>query len=148
MNDDLNRLENWLEPLINKLSTAERAKLARSIGTELRKSNQARIKAQRNVDGTPYAPRRSQHMSNRIKRRAMFRQLRQNKYMRLATNANRVSIGFTANVSKVARVHHYGLRDKVRKDGPDVQYEKRELLGFSKEDEALIMDKVIEHLGI
>lgn len=147
MNDDLNRLENWLEPLINKLSTAERAKLARSIGTELRKSNQARIKAQRNVDGTPYAPRKQQK-TGRIKRRAMFYKLRQSKYLKIKTTPNSVAIGFFSSVASIARVHHYGLRDRVRPNGPDVQYEKRELLGFSKDDEALIMDKVIEHLGI
>lgn len=148
MTDELNQLENWLQPLINKLNTAERAKLARKVGTALRRSQQQRIKSQRNPDGTPYAPRKSQEYQGRIKRKAMFQKLRQAKHMRLNTTPNSVSIGFIGNVAKIAQVHQYGLRDRVRPGGPTVQYEKRELLGFTKADEELVMDLVIDHLGL
>ncbi len=145
MSDDLTQLEEWITPLLNKLTRTERGKLARKIGTALRRSNQDRIKAQRNVDGTPYAPRKQQK-TGRIKRRAMFYKLRQSKYLKIKTTPNSVAVGFFGSVASIARVHHYGLRDRVRPNGPDVQYEKRELLGFSKEDEAMITDIVLEFL--
>ncbi|WP_415843094.1 hypothetical protein [Yersinia entomophaga] len=32
------------------------------------------------------------------------------------------------------RVHHYGLRDKISRNGPTVKYERRQLLGLTDGD--------------
>lgn len=145
MSDDLTQLEEWITPLLNKLTTQERGKLARKLGIALRRSNQDRIKAQQNPDGRPYAPRKRQKQGH-IKRRAMFAKLRQNKYLQVKTNPQSVTVAFFGNVANIARVHHYGLRDRVRPSGPQVQYEQRRLLGFSNADINLITDTVLEHL--
>ena len=58
--DSLQQLEDWAAPLLAKISPAEQRKLVRSIATDLRRRQVARIKAQRNPDGTPYAPRKKQ----------------------------------------------------------------------------------------
>jgi len=58
MSNDLERLETWATPLLNKLSAGERRNLARKIAIALRRSQQRRIKKQQNVDGSQYEPRK------------------------------------------------------------------------------------------
>ncbi len=59
MNEDLQRLENWVAPLLQQLQPAQRSRLARTVGTVLRRAQQQRIGAQKNPDGSPYAARRN-----------------------------------------------------------------------------------------
>ena len=143
---DLNRLETWAAPLLEKLEPGERRKLARTIATDLRRSQRQRIAEQKNPDGSSYAPRRAQQKTGRIRRRAMFAKLRTTKYLKQKYNANAVSVGFFGRIANIARVHQYGLRDKVAKDGPEIQYEQRELLGFTDRDIDLIQQHLIDHL--
>ncbi len=89
MSDDLQQLESWLTPLINKLSPKERRVLAREVARDLRIANRERIKAQTNPDGTPYEPRSEiRGRSGRIRRKAMFTKLRTAKYLRIKTTAD------------------------------------------------------------
>lgn len=145
--DDLTQLENWVTPLLEKLSPKERRVLAREVARDLRTANRERIKAQTNPDGTPFEPRTQlRSRSGAIRRKAMFTKIRTAKYLRLATNADSASIHFTGRVARIARVHHYGLRDRVEKGGPQHQYARRQLLGFSSQDQARIRDSLIDHL--
>ena len=148
MNDELERFENWLAPLIAGLSSGERLKLARNIGQKLRRSQSQRIAAQKNPDGSPFEPRKPQ--PNRDKkgriRRAMFNKMKAARYMRVQATPEAVGIGFTGRVARIARVHQEGLRDRVGRNGPEVQYPVRQLLGFSNEDAEMMRDAVIEHL--
>lgn len=77
----------------------------------------------------------------------MFTKIRSAKYLKQKHNASTVSVGFFGNVARIARVHQYGLRDRVAQNGPEVQYEKRELLGFTEQDKAMIEQLLIEHLA-
>ncbi|WP_161796817.1 phage virion morphogenesis protein [Halomonas sp. HG01] len=70
--DDLDQLEGWLAPLLERLSAKERKALSREMGLALRKSQRDRIRAQRNVDGTPYAPRKGKKHERRARRRLRF----------------------------------------------------------------------------
>lgn len=149
MNDDLNRFENWFSPLIAGLSSSERLKLARSIGQKMRRNQSQRIAAQKNPDGSEFEPRKEQPKNRQRKgkiRRTMFNKLKAAKFMRVQATSESVGIGFTGRVARIARVHQLGLRDRVQKYGPEFQYPKRELLGFSQEDEEKMRDAVIEHL--
>ncbi|QEW06359.1 phage virion morphogenesis protein [Nitrincola iocasae] len=143
---DLNHVERWAGVLIEKLAPAERKKLARSLATDLRRSTRERITAQRNPDGSAYAPRRGQAKTGRVRRKAMFQKLRTTKYLKSKYNAKGVSVGFFDRIAKLARVHQFGLRDRIARRGPQVKYERRELLGFSTQDVNLINDGLIEHL--
>lgn len=58
MSDDLSRLEDWAGALLSRLSAAERRQLNVSIARDLRRSQQRRIKANRNPDGSAYALRK------------------------------------------------------------------------------------------
>ncbi|UBX30093.1 MULTISPECIES: phage virion morphogenesis protein [Arsenophonus] len=58
MDETLRRFEAELTALLSHLTTAERKKLARSIGQRLRQSQFARLRAQQNPDGSPFTPRK------------------------------------------------------------------------------------------
>jgi phage virion morphogenesis protein len=55
--DQLQQLEEWVAPLLAKLEPAERKKLARTVGIKLAASQRDRIRAQKNPDGSRFAPR-------------------------------------------------------------------------------------------
>lgn len=145
--DDLTRLESWVTPLLAKLQPAERRQLARKVATALRRSQQRRIARQQNPDGTAYAPRRAQSRQGRIKRKAMFVKLRQVKFMKASSDPGGVSVGFMGRVSRIARVHQLGLNDQASPGGADVNYQRRELLGFSSADLELTESMLLEHLS-
>lgn len=150
MADDLRALEGWAEALLNRLQPAERRKLNQSIARNLRRSQQQRIAAQRNPDGTPFAPRKPRDTlrakQGRIKRK-MFTKLRQARYLKLQSDSGSIAIGFLGRVARLARVHQYGLRDRAERGAPDVQYARREQLGFTNADIELIRDQLLEHLA-
>lgn len=147
--DDLTALETWAAPLLARLQEGERRKLARKIGTALRRSQSQRIGKQQAPDGTPYAPRNQQlrDKAGRVKRKKMFAKLRQAKFLKVSASPNEVSVGFMGRVSRIARVHQEGLAEQVRSGGPKARYEQRVLLGFSIEDRQLIRDHLQNHLA-
>ncbi|AQU84928.1 MULTISPECIES: phage virion morphogenesis protein [unclassified Halomonas] len=147
MSDDLQQLDNWLTPLIEKLSPKERRVLAREIARDLRIANRERIKAQTGPDGTPFEPRTQlRGRSGAIRRRTMFTKLRTAKYLKIKTNADEAAVGFIGRVNRIARIHHYGLRDRVEKGGPQHQYARRELVGITAADTDRIRYSVLNHL--
>lgn len=147
MSDDLQQLDSWLTPLIEKLSAKERRVLARNVARDLRIANRERIKAQTSPDGTPFEPR-TQLRGRRgaIRRKTMFNKIRTAKYLRIKTNADEAAVGFMGRVNRIARVHHYGLRDRVEKGGPQHQYARRELVGITAADRNRIAESVLNHL--
>lgn len=54
----LDTLEDWVAPLLAKLTPAARRSLALAVARDLRRSQAARIAAQRNPDGSRFEPRR------------------------------------------------------------------------------------------
>ncbi|WP_162618350.1 phage virion morphogenesis protein [Salinicola socius] len=68
----MTQLDEWVEPLLDKLEPAERKKLAREIGTALRKRQQQRIRKQKNPDGTPYPARVGKKKRRRARKRLRF----------------------------------------------------------------------------
>lgn len=147
MSDDLQQLDAWLTPLIDRLTPKERRVLARNVARDLRIANRERIKAQTSPDGTPFEPR-TQLRGRRgaIRRKTMFNKLRTAKYLRIKTNADEAAVGFMGRVNRIARVHHYGLRDRVEKGGPQHQYARRELVGITAADRNRIANSVLNHL--
>lgn len=146
--DDLTQLDDWLAQLLAKLTPAERRTLARRVATGLRRRQRERIKAQQNPDGSAYAPRKPQnrHQAGAIRRRGMFAKLRTAKYLRTRTGKDAAVAGFYGRIAHIARVHQYGLRDRVEPGGPRVQYPQRQLLGFSEDDREAIRDALLKHL--
>ncbi len=148
MNNDLQALETWAAALITKLNEGERRKLLVAVARDLRRSQSKRITTQRNPDGSAFAPRKPKDLrgkKGRIKSK-MFGKLKTARYLRTESTANGMSVGFVGRVSRIARVHQYGLKDRPERGQADVQYEKRQLLGFSGDELENIRNLLIDHL--
>ena len=151
----MERIEAWAGALLARLDPGQRRALARRVGIALRRSQSQRIGAQQNPDGSAYEPRKERPplrgQRGRVRRQAgaMMRKLRQARLLKVDASADQVAIGYAgAAISRVARVHQGGLRDRVeRKRGaPEVTYPKRVLLGFTEADSDTIMDMILEQL--
>ncbi|MGY2142219.1 phage virion morphogenesis protein [Pseudomonas azotoformans] len=151
MANDLEALETWAEVLLDRLEPAERIRLARNIGQALRRSQQKRVMAQENPDGTKFAPRKQRNLrgkQGRIRRKlTMFKKLRTASYLKASGDRNTVTVGFTGRIARIARVHQYGLKDRAERGAPDVQYEKREILGFMDADIEMVRNQLLSHFS-
>ncbi|WP_416140790.1 phage virion morphogenesis protein [Halomonas sp. HK25] len=149
MTDDLDAMESWAAPLLERLQPAERRKLARDIARALRKNQAGRIKAQKNPDGSPFEPRKPQARAQGggIRRSAMFTGIRKAKYLKGQARGDDARVGFFGRVSRIARVHQQGLRDNVDSNGPWHDYPERRLIGYSAADRALVRDMILDRLG-
>jgi len=145
----LQLVNDRLEALIRSLSAPARKEMARTIAKKLRASQQQNIQRQQAPDGTPFKPRKTQPVRSkkgRIKRE-MFAKLRTAKYMKTQASPNEAVIEFAGNVQRMARVHHYGLRDRPSHRGKEVQYEARPLLGIDAKGYDLIESLIMESLN-
>lgn len=218
--DELADFRRSVSGLLANLEPAPRARLLRRVARDLRRSQQARIAAQRAPDGAAWEkrkPRRPQKAAarpirflyrkpdgevrlvdmrswvrrgamltgfdreagavrtfraDRIARhlpaeggadsgpvprerrdglkpatRAMFRKLRADRHLKAGGGPDEAWVAFTGRAERIARIHHFGLRDRVAPGGPETDYPRRELLGFSPADEDAVMAAIIEHLA-
>ncbi|EAT9422651.1 phage virion morphogenesis protein, partial [Salmonella enterica subsp. enterica serovar Uganda] len=143
--DELHRVDDWLTALLANLEPTERQRMMRELAQELRRNQQNNIRLQRNPDGSGYEPRKvtARTKKGRIKRQ-MFSKLRTAKYLKTAANVDSASVQFAGKVQRIARVHHYGLRDRVSHKGPWIRYEERRLLGNNDKVEKQIYDVLVE----
>lgn len=148
MTDNLNALEDWAGALLAKLQPAERRKLNRTIARELRRSQQQRIAAQQNPDGSAYTPRKPRKDLRRGGRIKMFAKLRQAKHLKLQSDADSIALGITGRAGRIAHTHQHGLVDSVERGGPQVRYARRELLGFTEAELEMIRDRLLHHLAL
>nr|WP_093161679.1 phage virion morphogenesis protein [Variovorax sp. YR216] len=147
--DPLSVLEDWVAPLLARLTPPERRALARKVGQDLRRSQASRIAAQRNPDGSTYEPRKpgsSRQQQGRI-RRTMFNKLRTVRFLRLQASEEAVAIGFLGRPARIARVHQEGLRDAVKPGGAQYQYPARTLLGFTDFERERIRELLLAHIA-
>lgn len=145
--DNLQKVDDWLTALLANLEPAARGRMMRELAQQLRRNQQNNIRLQRNPDGTGYEPRRvtARTKKGRIKRQ-MFAKLRTTKYLKTAATADSASVEFVGQVQRIARVHHYGLRDRVSRRGPEVRYAERRLLGVDDEVEDRTRDILVRWL--
>lgn len=149
MSSNVLELANYLQPLLERLSVGERARLAKQIGRDLRKSQGKRISEQKNPDGSSYTPRRKRlrEQKGKIKRK-MFTKIKNTSNLKVLSNADSIAIGFVGRVARIARVHQEGLKDRAEKGAPDVVYPKRELLGFTEQDIKFVEDSFLKHIKL
>lgn len=140
-------LSDVIAPLLNKLSPVHRKIILRKIITQLRDSNQQRIKAQENPDGSAFAPRKVQPEVKglRNKRGPMFTKLRLNKHLRLQLYTNEATVGFSGRAGIIAQQHQEGSPDTSNRfPMPTTQ---RQLLGITANDEQQILSIVFDELS-
>ncbi|WP_234267758.1 phage virion morphogenesis protein [Klebsiella pneumoniae] len=145
---ELQEVDAWLDALLAGLEPAARKRMMRELAQQLRRSQQKNIRMQRNPNGTAYEPRRvtARTKQGRI-RRQMFAKLRTTKYLKAIASQDAARVEFESRVQRIARVHHYGLRDRVSRKGLVIRYAERQLLGINSEVKALIMDVLQEWLS-
>jgi len=146
--DELQRVDDWLTALLANLEPAARSRMMRQLAQQLRRTQQQNIRLQRNPDGSGYEPRRvtARSKKGRIKRQ-MFAKLRTTKYLKTTASADSASVQFDGKVQRIARVHHYGLRDRVSRKGPEVRYAERRLLGVNDEVETITREALLRWLA-
>ena len=146
--DNLQKVDAWLAALLANLEPAARKRMMRELAQQLRRTQQQNIRLQRNPDGSGYEPRRviARSKKGRIKRQ-MFAKLRTTKYLKTTASADSASVQFDGKVQRIARVHHYGLRDRVSRKGPEVRYAERRLLGVNEEVETVTRDTLLRWLA-
>lgn len=144
---ELHEVDAWLAALLSQLEPAARKKMLREVARDVHRIQQANITAQRSPDGTAWEPRRISARSKKGRiRRGMFAKLKTAKYLKAQAGADAAEVAFVPGVQKLARVHHYGLRDRVSRRGPMVKYAERPLLGLSEEVEKEIREVCINFL--
>lgn len=144
----LEALEAHLSGLLSAIEPKSRSALARDIAKRLRASQAARIAAQQNPDGTPFAPRKPRLRKGKgVLRKTMFSKLRTAKYFKAQSSADSASLTFTNANQRLASVHQFGLRDRVERRGPSAKYPARQLLGLTKDEVVLIGAMVLDHLS-
>ncbi|WP_265281255.1 phage virion morphogenesis protein [Verminephrobacter aporrectodeae] len=153
---ELKALEDWVAPLLDRLSDSERRKLAVTVAKSLRASNVASMRAQQSPDGDPWAPRKQpkRNLRGAIRSQAqrkagmqMFTGMRSAGYLKAQGSTSDAVVGFVARVQRIARVHHFGLPDRVKVGGPVYQYPERELLGITAPQIEHVRDLIIAHVG-
>jgi phage virion morphogenesis protein len=139
----LERLERTLADLSAAMSAAGLRKLGLRIGQAARRANTARIGRNVAPDGSPFAPRKGKL------RARMFRKLRTVRHLRLTRRADGIALSFSGRDARIARVHHFGLRDKPwpKSSGKTVKYAARPLLGLSRADLEAIEDVLLAELA-
>lgn len=146
--NNFNQLETFLGRFVTALSPREMRGLASKIGQSIRRSNAARIATNTEPDGGAMQARRPREGKRRGK---MFRQLRQARLLKVRPSADGVTVGFTGQAQKVAKIHHFGEEGVVgrTRDGRTIRarYAARMLLGIGEMDEDDIMAAVEKHLS-
>ncbi|HBD0438686.1 TPA: phage virion morphogenesis protein [Escherichia coli] len=144
---ELQKVDDWLSALLANLEPAARSRMMRQLAQELRRTQQQNIRMQRNPDGSSYEPRRATARSKKghIKRQ-MFTKLRTSKYLQTTASADSASVQFEGKVQRIARVHHYGLRDRVSRHSFKVKYAQRRLLGVNKDIEIWVRNTLMHWL--
>ena len=152
MADALKQLAQWVTPLLQRMEPAGRKAAMLEVANYLRKSQSQRIADQRNPDGSPYEPRRPREQLAKRQgaiRGEMFQGLRKARNLQRKATADMASVAINPRVGYVARVHHYGLRDKVDRrirHSPEVRYARRELLGYTQQEIKDIEDTLLKYV--
>ncbi len=147
MIDDLAQVEQLAGALLRRVDAGERRKILRVISRTLQRSQSARIARQRSPDGQPYAARKEQpkgrlRRKGTIKRKAMFRKLRNGSNLKAGVTDTEAWVGFSGRAAQIAQVHQEGLEDAPSKGRKKVRYARRELLGDTEADRQMLLDIV------
>lgn len=154
---DLKALEDWVAPLLARLSDGERRKLALAVARDLRAANAASIRAQQTPDGEAWEARKQPARNKRgeIRRKAqagkagmrMFQKMGAAKNLKAMATPTEAVVGFVGRAERIARVHQFGLSDRVTPGGPMYRYPARELIGLTDAQIERVRDLIATHLG-
>jgi phage virion morphogenesis protein len=137
-------LDIAISAIIANLSQASRKRVMGGVSRYLRKQQQKRITAQQDPDGNAFAPRKRPRDRQGNARGKMFARIKLARNMRALSTPDDATVTFKGPKMHTEEVHQFGLRDRVSRTGPDVQYPQRRLLGFASDDEKMIYEQIID----
>ncbi len=156
---DLDALGKWVAEITHHLSAGEMRALSRRVGTILRAANAKREKANKTPEGGAMAPRKAARErrvkaelsagKGAVRKKLMFQKIPGQRFLKTIPRSDGVDVGFVGAIGRIARVHQYGLRDKVsREPGAKMaQYAERPLLGDTEVDREAVLELVYDHLS-
>ncbi|WP_323945447.1 phage virion morphogenesis protein [Aeromonas caviae] len=145
--DDLNRLTHWADGLLASMEPAARRQLASEMARTLRASQVQRIRANRQPDGSPMAPRKPQPKLKQGRgrlRRKMFFKISSPAWLKARASEQQAVVEFVGTANRLATIHQYGLKDRVK--GREIRYPARELLGITESENELLEGILLAYL--
>lgn len=156
MPDDLTRLEQWVQQLIEKLGPAERRRLTLALAREMLAAQRTTMAAQTAPDGTPWQPRKAPARTARgaIRRKAqaararqpMMRGLRRPRWLKAKGTEGEAIVQFIGSAARIAALHQYGGPDQVEPGGPTYDYPARPLIGIPDALAERLRQRLLDHL--
>ncbi|MFD2179532.1 phage virion morphogenesis protein [Veronia pacifica] len=113
--NNFNDIEPWAESILRSIAPKQRKKLFREMALEIRRNQQERMKAQEDPDGKKWAPRKERRdRHGRVQRKKkMMMGLRKAKRLKAQSTPDGLAVGYEGRDARIAKVHHFGLRDKA-----------------------------------
>ena len=139
---DFSGLTDWLQRIETQLDDGQKQALMRRIATRLRQQWSQRIRSQVDPSGAGFIPRKAKgrkFRSKRVKTGAMF--TKTPRLLKTAYSTSHAEIGFAGRMAAIMAVHQYGQVARPSPTVRPVQYAVRETVGFSSEDEQLIIEE-------
>ena len=139
---DFSGLTDWLQRIDTQLDDGQKQALMRRIATRLRQQWSQRIRSQVDPSGAGFIPRKAKgrkFRSKRVKTGAMF--TKTPRLLKTAYSTSHAEIGFAGRMAAIMAVHQYGQVARPSPTVRPVQYAVRETVGFSSEDEQLIIEE-------
>jgi len=148
---DFADMEALAGALLRRVDAGERSKILRVMARTLRSSQATRIARQQDPNGQPFAARKAQpsgrlRRGGTIKRKAMFRKLRNTSNLKTGSTDTEAWVGFSGRAARIARVHQEGLEDAPAKGAKPVRYARRVLLGDKEADRQVLLDILFAHV--
>ncbi|MEZ6934166.1 phage virion morphogenesis protein [Aeromonas sp. S19(2024)] len=147
--DDLSRLTHWADGLLASMEPAARRQLASEMARTLRASQVQRIRANRQPDGSPMAPRKPQPKLKQGRgrlRRKMFFKISNPAWLKARASEQQAVVEFVGTANRLATIHQYGLKDRIK--GREIRYPARELLGITNLEVEKLEEMLLAHLTI
>ena len=145
--DDLSRLTHWADGLLASMEPAARRQLAGEMARTLRASQAQRIRANRQPDGSPMAPRKPQPKLKKSRgrlRHKMFFKISNPTWLKARANEHQAVVEFVGTANRLATIHQYGLKDRIK--GREISYPARELLGITEQERDQLETTLLAHL--
>ncbi|MFM5508213.1 phage virion morphogenesis protein [Aeromonas rivipollensis] len=145
--DDLSRLTHWADGLLASIEPAARRQLAGEMARTLRASQARRIRANRQPDGSPMAPRKPQPKLKQGRgrlRRKMFFKISSPTWLKARASEQQAVVEFVGTANCLATIHQYGLKDRIK--GREIRYPARELLGITHQEVERLEELLLAHL--
>lgn len=146
--DDLSRLTSWADGLLASMEPAARRQLAGEMARTLRASQAQRIRANRQPDGSPMAPRKPQPKLKQGRgclRRKMFFKISNPTWLKARASEQLAVVEFVGTANRLATIHQYGLKDRIK--GREIRYPTRELLGITNQEVEKLEELLLAHLS-